>query len=117
SLYLIGGSCMMMQACVITFMLPFLQEAYRIGDVQGGLFLSMSQVLGMVARPVTGVVSDRLFLGRRKQPLVLIALLAAVTFATLAFGEALLPRPLLPVWVGLIGVASVAWNGLYLLLS
>ena len=60
----------------------------------------------------SGVVSDRVFAGRRRPGLAINALIGAAAFGCLTLGSRLSPG-VLPVLAVVLGIAAFGWVGLY----
>jgi ACS family hexuronate transporter-like MFS transporter len=86
-------------------------ESTRI--VAAGGFLALCQVGGIGGRIFWGVVSDRLFRGRRRPVLAIAAILSALFSLPMGY-----LRPDTPLWLlsGLMflyGITAIGWNGVY----
>jgi MFS transporter, ACS family, hexuronate transporter len=60
-----------MQTVWMSFLVLYLTEVVRVSLVQAGRYLVMAQVTGMAGRVIFGMLSDRLFGGRRRIVLVI----------------------------------------------
>ena len=60
-----------MQTVWMSFLVLYLTEVVRISLVHAGRYLVMAQVTGMAGRVIFGMLSDRLFGGRRRIVLVI----------------------------------------------
>jgi MFS transporter, ACS family, hexuronate transporter len=60
-----------MQTVWMSFLVLYLTEVLRVSLVHAGRYLVMAQVTGMAGRVIFGVLSDRLFGGRRRIVLVI----------------------------------------------
>jgi MFS family permease len=83
--------------------------------VAAGGLLAVAEVAGAVARPVSGIVSDRLLGGRRKAIFMFFGATAAVTCLALGLAG---PRlgPLLYPCVFMLGIGAIGFGGVYLTL-
>ncbi|MGR3461801.1 MAG: MFS transporter, partial [Roseovarius sp.] len=101
-----------LQLCAITSMVVLLVDELGFGLVEAGVVLAMVQVMGVIGRPLWGVVADRV-----RDGLGVLVVLAAVM--ALTCGMVVLVSP---AWPGtavvalfmLFGLTGVAWNGVYL---
>jgi MFS transporter, ACS family, hexuronate transporter len=73
-LWLVSGATLIfagMQTVWMSFLVLYLTEVLRVSLVHAGRYLVMAQVTGMAGRVIFGVLSDRLFGGRRRIVLVI----------------------------------------------
>ena len=78
AMYLIG------QMALITYVPLYLKDAMEFSPYWASQALALTQAGAMIGRIGWGVVSDRLFKGRRKIVLILIGILAVVLFTALS---------------------------------
>ncbi|MGE5618769.1 MAG: MFS transporter [Sphingomonadaceae bacterium] len=81
--------------------------------VAAGGYLALCQAGGVFGRIFWGVVSDRLFHGRRMVVLALVGMLAALMSLAVASIEPGLPLGVLSVVTFVYGATAIGWNGLY----
>lgn len=101
-----------LQLCVITFMVVLLVDELGFGLVEAGMLLACVQVMGVVGRPLWGMVADRVGDG-----LGVLAGLAAVMSATCLMVVFVTPQWPTAAVAGLFmlfGITGVGWNGVYL---
>jgi sugar phosphate permease len=102
------------QGIVATFLILFINEKLGFSLIAAGSILAVVMISGAVGRIIWGIVSDRLFNGRRKPVLMIISLLATLTVTILAFWGIDWPKQLfIPVVIG-IGLALAGWNSIAL---
>lgn len=104
------------QWCYLSYIELYLMEDISFPLVFAAGLLAAGQIAGAAGRIVSGLASDRFFLGQRKPVLVIMGLLAialALVSAILSPGTA---RWLVAVIVACLGFATMAWQGLYLTL-
>ena len=73
-LWLVSGATLIfagMQTVWMSFLVLYLTEVLRVSLVHAGRYLVMAQVTGMAGRVIFGMLSDRLFGGRRRIVLVI----------------------------------------------
>jgi len=104
------------QWCYLSYIELYLTEDIFLSLILAATLLAAGQICGAVGRIVFGLVSDRLFLGRRKPVLMLLGFLGIAMAVLMAF---LLPDT--PVWVvfvtvSFLGLGTMSWQGLYLTL-
>ena len=78
--------------------------------------LAVGQACGGVGRVGFGLVSDRLFGGRRVPVLMMLALLSTGVGVVTAFLSPGMPAWLVAVVVSFLGLGTLSWQGLYLAL-
>ena len=100
------------QVVIMAFFLLYANERLSHSLLTSGSLLSLVMISGTTGRIFWGVVSDRLFGGRRKPVLILISILAVLSVTALACWVRTWPHWLfLSVVIG-IGLSSVGWNGI-----
>jgi predicted MFS family arabinose efflux permease len=105
AIYLIG------QMALITYVPLYLKDAMQFSPYWASQALALTQAGAMVGRIGWGIVSDRVFMGRRKIVLIIIGILSAISIATLGFMDAGSSYfVLLPV-LFLAGVCIVGYQG------
>ena len=97
---------------VLAQLILYMTDDYLLSAVAAGGVLALAQAAGAVAKPVSGLVSDRLLDGRRRPVLVAMAALSLVMCLVLAAGGDELGWAVYPV-VTLLGLAAVGWGGLF----
>jgi sugar phosphate permease len=105
------------QWCYLTYIELYLTEALSMPIALAATLLALGQISGTFARVFWGVLSDRLFYGRRKPVLAWVAILAFIS--TAATGLFSLQTPFWLIWatIALLGATVMAWNGIYLTLA
>jgi len=90
-------------------------KALALPVVAAGGLLAVAEVAGAVARPVSGIVSDRLLGGHRKGIFMFFGATAAVTCLALGLAG---PRlgPFLYPCVFMLGIGAIGFGGVYLTL-
>jgi MFS transporter, ACS family, hexuronate transporter len=73
------------QLCLVTYIVIFCYEYLHLSLFLSGVLLVISEVCGSVGRIVWGMISDRLFNGRRVIILMVISGIAGLSSMTLAF--------------------------------
>ena len=100
-----------MQTVWMSFLVLYLTEVLRVTLVHAGRYLVMAQVTGMAGRVIFGVLSDRLFGGRRR--IVLVIAGAGSTACTLVMagtGAGTSAWVLAPLTL-CFGFFGIGWNG------
>jgi MFS family permease len=113
-LWLVGVSTLIfagVQTVFLAFLVLYLHDVVRIDLVVAAKYLVTAQVSGAAGRIVFGLLSDRLFGGRRRIVLAIAgvgSIACALALSTTAPGSGF--WMLAPLAVG-IGVFGVGWNG------
>ena len=118
-IWLVIGAAMclvVVEFAAMAYFVLYLKETLLFAVVTAGFFLAVLESGGVFGRPITGLISDRLFHGGRKKVYILMCLgafVACVAFAFLPQGS--------PSWVIipiclLLGFTGIGWGGLHLTL-
>ena len=100
-----------MQTVWMSFLVLYLTEVVRISLVRGGQYLVMAQVSGVAGRVIFGMLSDRLFGGRRRIVLVIAGVgSTACSLVMAGTGPGTGPWVLAPLALG-FGFFGIGWNG------
>ncbi|MHB0870176.1 MAG: MFS transporter [Chloroflexota bacterium] len=95
-----------------TVLVPVVPDEHTRIVVAGG-YLALCQAGGVSGRVLWGVVSDRLFNGRRMPVLAIVGVLSALMSLIMAHLEPGFPLGLLSVVMFAYGATAIGWNGLY----
>jgi len=101
------------QVSWISYVPLFLSEVVGLSGLAAGAVLSQAQVAGTVGRVLFGVLSDRVFGGRRLVVLVLAGTASAVLCALTAQVTAATPVAALSLLALAFGLAGIGWNGVH----
>jgi len=104
------------QASVLAYLALFARERLGLSVVAAGGLLAMAQVGGTIGRLGWGVISDRVFGGRRRPGVVINALMGASAYLVFASGVDL-PGPAAVACAVIAGIGAFGWVGLYLALA
>jgi len=110
--FLCGLALSLLQSGVLAYFVLSLRDTFAFSAVNAGRLLALAHLGGAAGRLGWGVVSDRLFAGRRRPGLAVNALIGAAAFGCLALGSQL-PPGVLPALAVVLGVAAFGWVGLY----
>jgi sugar phosphate permease len=105
------------QWCYLTYIELYLTEALSMSIALAATLLALGQISGTFARVFWGVLSDRLFYGRRKPVLAWVAVLAFISTAATGLFSPQTPFWLIWATIALLGATVMAWNGIYLTLA
>ncbi len=102
----------MVEFSALAHLVLFLHTSWAYTAVAAGGLLAFCQAAGAFGKPLSGLISDRLLGGRRKAPLLVLALLSGLACAILALMH---PGQTALLWLALalLGVGAVGWGGLF----
>ena len=104
------------QWCYLSYIEIYLTDDILFPLVFAAALLAAGQICSAVGRIGFGVVSDRLFFGRRTPVLALLGFIGAAMGIAMAFLSPVTPAWLVAVVVSLLGLGTMSWQGLYLAL-
>jgi ACS family hexuronate transporter-like MFS transporter len=96
----------------LTQLVLYLKDVYLLGAVAAGGMLALCQAAGAIGKPLSGLMSDRLFDGRRRAGLLILTALSLACCVVLAVFSSGLGWVLAAV-VALLGLGAVGWGGLF----
>ncbi len=100
-----------MQTVWMSYLVLHLQSAVGLSLLAASRLLALAQFGGMTGRVLFGMLSDRLFAGRRRLPLVLAGVGSAACTIIIASTGAGASTAGLSVLAFLFGVVGIGWNG------
>jgi predicted MFS family arabinose efflux permease len=110
-LSLAAGIFAAMQTVWMSYLVLYLQGVVGLTLLAASRFLALAQFGGMMGRVLFGLLSDRLFGGRRRMPLVLAGVGSTVcTLLILSTGSSASTLGLAALTV-VFGVVGIGWNG------
>ena len=113
-LWLVAGATLVfagMQTVWMSFLVLYLTEVVRLSLVHAGRYLVMAQITGMAGRVIFGMLSDRLFGGRRRIVLVIAGAGSTVCSLVMAgTGPGTAAWVLAPLALA-FGFFGIGWNG------
>lgn len=104
------------QWCYLSYIELYLTEDILLPLVFAATLLAVGQILGAGGRIALGLVSDRVFSGRRKPALMMLGVVGIAMAALMAFFSPATPVWMVVVIVSLLGFGTMSWQGLYLAL-
>ncbi len=115
---LIGnGMCLIViEFSAIAYFVLYLKETLLFNIVTAGFFLAIMEGGGTVGKPITGLISDRLFHGGRKKVLAFMCCLTFAMCMALIFLAQDSPMWLVVPLCLVLGFAGIGWAGLHLAL-
>jgi len=99
----------------LTHLVLYLTEDLHIPVVAAGALLALTEGGGVLGKPGSGVLSDRVFGSSRKRVFMLWAGIACAMCLLVAFRGSSLSWGLYPI-LFILGVTAIGWGGLYLTL-
>jgi MFS transporter, ACS family, hexuronate transporter len=115
NILLISLSCvglMIVQFAMTTYLVIYLKEVVGISVALAGGCLAIVNAGGVIGKPFFGAMSDRLFGGSRKKPLLLAGILSFIFSILMQFITSGTPYVVLSVIFALFGFAALGWGGL-----
>jgi sugar phosphate permease len=110
------GMCLnWVEMSVIAHLVLYLTEALVFGVVAAGGLLAMTEAAGAIARPVSGLLSDRVFDGNRKKVFMSMAGSTSLMCFFMGLFGADLSWALYPILL-ILGMGGFAFGGVYLTL-
>jgi sugar phosphate permease len=106
----------MTQASVLAYLALYARETLGWTVVAAGTLLALTQAGGTGGRLGWGLISDRLFGGRRRPCVIINSLIGTLTYLIFASGVGL-PAPAAALVAFVAGVGAFGWVGLYLALA
>lgn len=105
------------QGIVTTFLVLYLEEHLGYSVSTAGFFFTIAMLGGTAGRIFWGIISDRVFNGRRKPALRIIIAEGVLSIALLAFWVGSWPKWVLGLLVIGVGSSCVGYNALAILMS
>ncbi|PWW31941.1 sugar phosphate permease [Cytobacillus oceanisediminis] len=104
------------QMCLNTYIVLFAYEQLKISIFLSGILLVISEVCGSLGRVAWGMISDRLFNGKRVIILMIITIITALASGTAALITSAPFWVMVPI-VALFGFAASGFNGIWMNLA
>ncbi|MFC1965347.1 MFS transporter [Chloroflexota bacterium] len=98
---------------VIGHLVLYLTEWLLVPVVMAGGMLAIAEVAGAIARPGSGLLSDRVFGGHRKPVLIMMAIVASAMCLIIGFFGSYLSWAIYPI-LFLLGVGGIGFGGMWL---
>jgi ACS family hexuronate transporter-like MFS transporter len=105
------------QICLVTYLVLFSYEYLHISLFLSGILLVVSEISGSIGRVVWGLISDRLFNGKRVGILMLITTLSALSSLTIAFLPSHTSFWMMVPIIIVFGFAVSGYNGIWMNLA
>ncbi len=120
NIVLVATACMGLCVCEFAFtgyLVVFLTEVTGVSVTIAGGYLAAANMGGAVGKPFFGALSDRVFGGSRRKPLMIVAVLIFVLTLAMQTINASTPAPLLLGTIVLFGFTAIGWGGMNLVLA
>jgi len=120
NILLVAVACMGLCVCEFAFtgyLVIYLTEAVGVSVAVAGGYLALANLGGAVGKPFFGALSDRVFGGSRRKPLILVGVLIFVFTLAMQVMSATTPAPLLVGVIILFGFTAIGWGGMNLVLA
>lgn len=114
AVWLVAGATLLfagMQTVFMAFFALDLQERVGLSLLAAGRYLALAQASGMAGRVAFGVLSDRVFDGARRPPLLIAGGISALCACGMAFLGPGVPAAWLAALAVAFGFAGIGWNG------
>jgi sugar phosphate permease len=98
---------------VLNFFVIYLKEHILLPVVTAGFMLGVLDAAGICGKFFTGLISDRIFGGKRKQTFIALSIAATVVCAAIAFFTKSTPQWLIFACSAILGLAAFGWTGLF----
>lgn len=115
NILLVSLSCiglMIVEFSFTTYLVIYLKEAVGISVALAGGYLALANAGGAFGKPFFGVLSDRLFGGSRKKPLLLVATTVLAISITMQFVTVGTPDSVMAVIFTIFGFTAIGWGGM-----
>jgi ACS family hexuronate transporter-like MFS transporter len=119
NILLISVSCvglMIVQFAMVTYLIVYLRDIVGLSVVVGGSLLAIVNAGGGIGKPLLGAMSDRIFGGSRRKPLLLVAILSFLFSIIMQIISPSTPYIVLAVIFATFGFSALGWGGLNFLL-
>jgi len=100
-----------MQTVWMAFLALYLQGVVGLSLLAASRYLALAQGGGVLGRVAFGLLSDRVFAGRRRTPLAIAGCASALCSIAIAFTGPETPAAWLAALALLFGFAGIGWNG------
>jgi len=108
---------LIVQFSMTTYFVIFLRDIVGISVVNAGGLLAFVNMGGAIGKPVLGVMSDRLFGGSRRKPILIAALMSLLFSISMQFISSSTPYVVLLVIFAAFGFSAFGWGGLNFVLA
>jgi len=120
NILLVALACMGLCVCEFSFtgyLVVYLTEAVGVSVAVAGGYLALANAGGVLGKPLFGALSDRVFGGSRKKPLIIVGVLVFALSVAMQYMSPSTPVPLLVGVIVLFGFTAIGWGGMNLVLA
>jgi ACS family hexuronate transporter-like MFS transporter len=112
-----AGFCLVVvEFSVIAYFVLYVEETLLLTIVNAGFFLAILESGGAFGKPISGLISDRLFHGNRKRVYILMCSLTFATCLIFTFLQQGAPSWIMIPLCFILGFVGIGWGGLHLTL-
>ena len=109
----IGMTYSAIQLSTATYLVLFLTEKTNLSVILAGTYLTVVALSGAAGRVLWGIISDRMFHGKRKTVLSAMGLISGILSVSLALVAVRMTGWLLYPMMAIFGFAAFGWMGVY----
>jgi sugar phosphate permease len=120
NILLVALACMGLCVCEFSFtgyLVIYLTEAVGVSVALAGGYLALANLGGVFGKPLFGALSDRVFGGSRRKPLLIVGVSIFVLSILMQMLGVSTPYPLLIGVIMLFGFTAIGWGGMNLVLA
>ena len=120
NILLVALACMGLCVCEFAFtgyLVVYLKDVVGVSVTIAGGYLALANLGGAVGKPFFGALSDRVFGGSRRKPLLIVGALILVFTVAMQVITASTPSWLLIGIIVLFGFTAIGWGGMNLVLA
>ncbi len=120
NILLVALACMGLCVCEFSFtgyIVIYLTEAVGVSVALAGGYLALANLGGVFGKPLFGALSDRVFGGSRRKPLIIVGASIFVLSILMQMLGAWTSYPLLIGVIVLFGFTAIGWGGMNLVLA
>jgi sugar phosphate permease len=120
NILLVALACMGLCVCEFSFtgyLVIYLTEAVGVSVALAGGYLALANLGGVFGKPLFGALSDRVFGGSRRKPLLIVGVSIFVLSIFMQMLGVSTPYPLLIGVIMLFGFTAIGWGGMNLVLA
>jgi MFS transporter, ACS family, hexuronate transporter len=120
NILLVAVACMGLCVCEFAFtgyLVIYLTEVAGVSVAVAGGYLALANLGGAVGKPFFGALSDRVFGGSRRKPLILVGVLILALTLVMQMVSATTPSLILVGVIVLFGFTAIGWGGMNLVLA
>jgi MFS transporter, ACS family, hexuronate transporter len=120
NILLVALACMGLCVCEFAFtgyLVIYLTEVAGVSVAVAGGYLALANMSGAVGKPFFGALSDRVFGGSRRKPLILVGVLILALTLVMQMVSATTPSLILVGVIVLFGFTAIGWGGMNLVLA